>query len=124
MDYEKSDKIHIRDLLIRPVIGVYPEERDIRQDILLNLTLYTDQKPAARSDDFRLTVDYQAVQEAVVEMAEASSYRLIEALASAVAGLLLEVDGVSACRVIVDKPGVLRFSRSVAVEIFRERSRE
>ena len=121
MDCERSDKIHIRDLLIRTVIGIKPEERNIKQDIVLNLTLFTDQKPAAAVDDFSLTVDYSAVKTAVVALVESSSFGLIEALAASVAGLLLEVEGVQACRVILDKPGVLRFTRSVAVEIFRER---
>jgi len=120
MDYDKADRIHIRDLLLRPVIGVYPEERDIRQDLLLNLTLYTDQRPAAETDDFKLTVDYHAIQDSVVKMVESSSFRLIESLAASIADLLLKVDGVTACRVVVDKLGVLRFSKSIAVEIFRE----
>lgn len=120
MDYSKIDKIHIRDLQIRTIIGVYPEERNIRQNLLLNLTLFTNQKPAAETDDFNLTVDYHTVQESVIAMVESSSFKLIEALASAIAKLLLDVEGVTACRVIVDKPGVLRFTKSVAVEIFRE----
>jgi len=123
MDYDKMDKIHIRDLLIRTVIGIYPEERNIRQDLLINLTLYTNQRPAADSDDYNLTVDYQIVQESVIKMVEASSFGLIESLASAIAELLLKVEGVTACRIVVDKLGVLRFSRSVAVEIFREKNR-
>ena len=122
MDYNLMDKIHIRDLLLRTVIGIYPEEREIRQDLLLNVTLFTNQRPAAEADDFKLTVDYQAVQESITKLVESSSFGLIEALASAIAKLLLKVDGVSACRVIVDKPGVLRFSKSVAVEIFRSRT--
>ena len=121
MECERRDKIHIRDLLIQTIIGINPEERNMKQDVVLNLTLFTDQRPAAAADDFSLTVDYKAVETAVVALVEASSYGLIEALAASVAGLLLEVEGIQACRVILDKPGVLRFTRSVAVEIFRER---
>ncbi len=120
MDYKLVDKIYIRDLLIRTVIGIYPHERGIRQDLIINLTLYTNQRPAAEADDFNLTVDYQAVQESVVELVESSSFGLIEALASSIASLLLNVEGVFACGVTVDKPNVLRYSKSVAVEIFRE----
>jgi FolB domain-containing protein len=120
MDYSIVDQTHIRDLLLRTVIGINPEERTIRQDLILNLTVFTDQKPAAEADDFNLTVDYKAMKMAVIKLVESSSYGLIEALAEAVAGLLLKIEGVLACRVCVDKPGALRFARSVAVEIFRE----
>ncbi len=121
MDYDNIDKTHIRDLLLRTVIGINPEERNIKQDLLLNLILYTDQQPAAAADDFNLTVDYKSAKTAIINLVESSSYGLIETLAAAIAERLLEIDGVQACRVSVDKPGALRFARSVAVEIFRER---
>lgn len=121
MDFEKMDKTHIRDLLLRTVIGINPEERLIKQDLILNLTAFTDQRPAAAADDFKLTVDYKAMKVEVMSLVESSSFGLIESLAAAVADLLLGIDGVKACRVCVDKPGALRFARSVAVEIFREK---
>lgn len=121
MDYKGLDKTHIRDLLVRTVIGINPEERLIKQDLILNLTVFTDQRPAAAADDFKLTVDYKGMKLAVMALVEASSFGLIEALASAIAELLLGIDGVQACNVSVDKPGALRFARSVAVEIFREK---
>jgi FolB domain-containing protein len=120
-DYATADRIHIRDLRLTAVIGVNPEERDIRQNLVLNLTLYTDQKAAAVADDFSLTVDYSAVERRVAELVEASSFGLIESLAAAVADCLLSIEGVHACGVTVDKPGVLRFASSAAAEIFRER---
>ena len=121
MTIEKTDRIHIRDLRLRTVIGVNPEERNIRQDLILNLTLFADQRPAAESDDFSLTVDYKSAKKAVIALVEDSSYELIEALAAAVAQRLLEIERVQAVRVILDKPGALRYCRSVAVEIFREK---
>ena len=121
MDTRHMDRILIKDLLIRCEIGVNPEERGILQDVVLNLTMYADQRAAAAADDFALTVDYKSVKLAVISLVENSSFRLIESLAAAVADLLLTVDGVVACEVSVDKPGALRFARSVAVEIYRER---
>jgi FolB domain-containing protein len=121
MDIERMDRIRIKDLLVRTVIGVNPEERGIKQDVVLNLTMYSDQRPAAAADDFELTVDYKSTKLSVLSLAENSSFRLIESLAAAVADLLLGIDGVTACEVSVDKPGALRFARSVAVEIYRER---
>lgn len=121
MDTRHMDKIRIKDLHIRTEIGVYPEERGIKQDVVLNLTMYTNQRAAAAADDFNLTVNYEAVNLAVIDLVEKSSFQLIESLAAAVAELLLSVDGVEACEVSVDKPGVLRFARSVAVEIYRKK---
>ena len=41
------DKIIVNDLLIRGIIGINPDERVKKQDILVNLVLYADIRPAA-----------------------------------------------------------------------------
>ena len=117
----EMDKIHIRDLTLEALIGVNPEERHIRQELVFNIILYTDQRAAAETDDFTRTVDYDGTTGMVKKLVEDSSFELIESLAAAVAGLLLDIEGVMACNVILDKPGVVPGTRSVAVEIYRER---
>ncbi len=45
-----SDKIYIRDLALRCIIGVYPEERREKQDVIINIVLECDHSAAAKSD--------------------------------------------------------------------------
>ena len=54
-------------------------------------------------------------------MAEESGYQLVEALAEEIARLCLLDDRVESARVRVEKPGAIRFARSVGVTIERER---
>jgi len=115
-----EDKIHIRDLTVLTVIGVYPEERDIRQELILNIEILTDLKKAGLTDDFELTVDYDTLTEKISELVENTTFKLIESVAASVADYILGISGVNACRVTVDKPGAVRRARSVAVEIFRD----
>ena len=117
---EKLDKIHIRDLLLRCVIGVYDWERENKQDILINITLYADLRNAGQTDDIVDTVDYKVIKEKVVQMVESSSFNLIEGLAERVTEICLENPKVKKASVLIDKTGALRFARSVAVEIMRE----
>jgi dihydroneopterin aldolase/D-erythro-7,8-dihydroneopterin triphosphate epimerase len=118
---EHYDRIHVRDLLVRCIVGIYPEERDHLQDVVLNVTMYADLRAAGRSDSIDDTVNYKSVKKKILEMVEASSYYLIERLAEAVASIALEDPRVLMVDVTVDKPGALRFARSVAVEIRRAR---
>ena len=118
------DKIHIRDLLVRCIIGIYPEEREKRQEILINMTLYADLRQAGRTDRIEDTVDYKRVKQSVLAMAESSSYHLVERLAERAAEIALEEPKVERVDVVIDKPGALRFARSVAVAITRERARD
>ena len=119
---EHLDRIHVRDLRLRCVLGIYPEERREKQDITVNIVLYADLRAAGRSDRIEDTVDYKEVKKRVVAQVEGSSSFLIEHLAQRVAGLCLEEPRGEAVRVTIDKPGALRFARSVAVEIFRKRA--
>jgi FolB domain-containing protein len=116
------DRVLISDLAVRCVIGVNEEERREKQDVLVNLTLYTDIRAAARSDRLEDAVDYRDLRTEVVEMAGQSRYYLLETLAEAIASVCLEHRGVEKVMVRVDKPGALRSARSVAVEIERERA--
>lgn len=121
MEKTIMDKIIIRDLAVRCIIGINEEERSLKQDVVINVVMHADLSVPGRTDSFGDALDYRAVKKRIYEMAEASSCNLIEALAEKTAELCLEVKGVQSVRVTIDKPGALRFARSVAVEIYRKR---
>lgn len=122
MERDQLDQIQIKDLFLRCIIGFNPEERTKRQDVLINLTLYADLQPAGRSDDVHDTVNYKQIKNRIVEMVESSAFFLVERLAERIAEICLEDSGVQYARVLVEKPGALRFARSVGVEIVRPRT--
>jgi FolB domain-containing protein len=113
------DRILIVDLQARCIVGIKPEERREKQDVVINLAIGADLRPAGRSDRFEEAVDYRAIKKAVLALAEASSFQLVEALAQAIADKVLEFPGVEHVTVRVDKPSALRFARTVGVEIER-----
>lgn len=115
------DRIHIRDLGVRCIIGFKDWERTKKQDVLVNLTLHADLTTACGSDSIGDTIDYKTLKNSIVQMAEDSQFQLIERLAQAVATLCLSDPRVVRVDVSVDKPGALRFAKSVAVEISRIR---
>ncbi len=116
------DKIYIRDIALRCIVGVYEAERLEKQDVVVNVTLHTDLSKAGETDDFADTVDYKAVKKAIVTLVENSNYFLLEALASAIAGTCLRIDPrIEQVEVLAEKPGALRFARTVGVEICRSR---
>ncbi|MBS3733339.1 MAG: dihydroneopterin aldolase [Phycisphaerae bacterium] len=119
MNSRERDRIHIRDLRLRCVIGVNPEERRVRQDVVVDITLHADLRQAGQSDRMSDTVDYKAIKLAVVDLVEASQCHLVERLAEQIAQLCLERPRVRRVRVLVEKPGALRYARTVGVEIVR-----
>ena len=116
-----QDQIIIRDLRFRCVIGVDEEERREKQDVLAQITLNTDLREAGGSDAIEDTIDYKVLKKSILRMAERSSFHLIEALAERIASLCLKDDRVERADVTVEKPGALRFARTVAARIVRSK---
>jgi D-erythro-7,8-dihydroneopterin triphosphate epimerase len=116
------DQILIRDLQFRCIVGIDPEERRDKQDITAQITLEADLRKACRTDAIEDTVDYRALKKEILHMAESSHFYLIEALAESIADICLSRERVVRVEVIVEKPGALRFARTVAVRIVRARN--
>jgi len=113
------DEVFIEDLLIRSVIGISDREREQPQDILVNVTLYTDTSRAGRSDDVNDSINYRTVAKTILAHTEKVSRYTVEALAEDIADLCLQNSDVNGVKVRVEKPGAVRFSRSVGVTITR-----
>jgi len=116
-----ADEIRIKDLALRCVVGVYPEERHEKQDVVIQVRMEADLDAASHSDALADTVDYKAIKKRIVAMVEASSFQLIERLAGGVAELCLADPRVQAVEVEVEKPAALRFARTVSVVVRRRR---
>ena len=115
------DQIAISDLRFRCIVGVQEEERCEKQDIVAQILLFADLRRAGRSDAIEDTVDYKALKKQILAAAEQSRFRLIEALAQSIADICLSHDRVKRAAVTIEKPGALRFARTVSVRIVRDR---
>ena len=115
------DKVIIKDLRARGIIGVNDWERDKPQEILINITVFTDTRRAGETDRLEDTVDYRALSKSIQAHAESAERFTVEALANDLAELCLQQAGVQKAIVRVEKPGAVRFAASVGVEVERSR---
>jgi FolB domain-containing protein len=116
------DKTFIKDLLARGIIGIRDWERETKQDILINVTVFSDTSRAGETDDINDCVDYSALSKMMQSHAETAKRLTVEALANDLAKICLDVPLVKKVIVRVEKPGAVRFAKSVGVEIERERN--
>ena len=116
-----TDRIIIKDLLLRAIIGVNGDERVNRQDVLINLALETDTRAAGRSDNMADTVNYRSLTKQVIELVEDSQFFLVEKMAEEIARICLAESRIERVHVTVEKPTALRFASSVGVSIKRDR---
>ncbi len=116
------DQIHIKDLVVPGIVGINPEERVTKQDVLVNVTLWVDTRPAAASDQIVDTVNYRTVTKAIIAHIEQGEPMLVERLVGEIADLCLDADDrIAEVEVTVEKPGALRHARSVGVTVHRSR---
>jgi FolB domain-containing protein len=115
------DKILIEDLLVRGIIGISEKERSQPQDIIVNVELYTDISKGGKSDDIEDCVNYRTIAKTIISQIHNVSRFTVEALAEDIAGICLSFEKVQEVKVKVEKPGAVRFSRSVGVEINRKK---
>jgi FolB domain-containing protein len=116
------DKTFIKDIRARGIIGILPWEREEKQDIIINITVFSDMRKAGETDDIADCVDYRMITQNVLNHAESAMRLTVEALANDLAKICLAEEKVQRVIVRIEKPGVVRLTSSVGVEI--ERSKE
>jgi FolB domain-containing protein len=114
-----TDRIEVHDLLVRCIVGINPEERVKKQDVIINLTLFGDLRQAGQSDDIEDAINYKTLTKRVLDHVEESEYFLVEKMAHKIAEIAIMEFGVQRAIVSVEKPGALRFARSVGVVVER-----
>ena len=117
------DRIILRGLPVACVIGVFPAERTAPQTLFFDLELCGDFSRAGQTDDLNDAVDYTTVERCVKDYAAGTAFYLLERLAYACAGELLErfplLDRVT---LGIRKPDAPVESDSVTLEITLKRT--
>ena len=98
------DRIELRGLRVFARHGVLDSERQAGQEFVIDAVLWLDTRPAAGSDDLSKTVDYGAVANRLVRLAEEPPVRLIETLAERLAADCLSEPLVAEVEITVHKP--------------------
>jgi len=117
-----TDCIEIHDLMIRAIVGINDDERVNRQDVVINIAFWVDTRQAGRTDEIDDTINYRTLAKGVIELVEESSFFLVEKMAAEIARVSLEYSqSIERVRISIEKPGAVRFARSVGVTIERTR---
>jgi len=115
------DKVLINDLTVDAILGILPNERITPQRVVINLTIFTDTQPAAKSQNIADTLNYAELASQAAQRTITGEYLLIESLVEDLAALTLDHPTAKAVTVRVEKPQAVSDARSVGVEIYRQR---
>ena len=115
------DKVLINDLTVDAILGILPNERITTQRVVINLTIFTDTQPAAKSQNIADTLNHAELASQAAQRTINGEYLLIESLVEDLAALTLDHPTAKAVTVRVEKPQAVSDARSVGVEIYRQR---
>ena len=80
-----KDIIYIKDLRVQTIIGIFGWEREVRQEVSIDLEISFDCKKAAKTDSIEDTIDYKKITKSIIKFVEESSFQLQESLAEGIA---------------------------------------
>ncbi|MBC8221318.1 MAG: dihydroneopterin aldolase [SAR86 cluster bacterium] len=114
-----EDLIYIKDLRVQTIIGIFGWEREVRQEVSIDLEMTFDCKRAAKTDAIEDTIDYKKITKGIIKFVEESEFQLQETLAEGIADLVKNEYKVGSLKLRVSKPGALRHAEDVGVIIHR-----
>ncbi|MEQ8289837.1 MAG: dihydroneopterin triphosphate 2'-epimerase [Gammaproteobacteria bacterium] len=109
--------INISNLRLRTFIGFNPEERDKKQDVVINIEINYAISEAALEDDVEQALNYKNITKQVIDHVENGSFLLLEKMVADVLCLCSNHESVNYARVTIDKPHALRFADSVSLTL-------
>ena len=117
-----QDKIFINDLMVKAIVGIYPQERVNKQEIIIDLVMSVDTAKAQISDNMSDTVDYGLVAKSIIKYTENKKPLLLESLAHDLIKLCFNLDEkIEAIEISLQKPQAFDFCSGVGVKLYRTR---
>ena len=116
------DIVFIKNLKLDVIIGIYDHERTQTQPITLNVEMAWDNRPAGKSDDITLTLDYEKVSNYIKAFARESAFLLVERFTEVLAEQLIMEFNIKALTLELNKLTAIPGTDAVGVKISRTKA--
>ncbi len=115
--------VRIKNLKLKTIIGINPQERVTKQEVVINVEIETDARKAIKKDEIQYALDYKVITKKIISEVEKTNFFLLEKLADYILQLVLKFKGARKVTVEVDKPLALRYADSVSVTVTAKKQR-
>ena len=113
------DIVYIKGVSASTTIGVYDHERDIKQDLKIDLEMAFNNQAAGASDDVTNALDYDAISNRTLDYVESNQHFLIESVAENLSQLLLDEFPIEQLTLTISKPAAVSAANDVGIKIVR-----
>ncbi len=109
--------IQINDLKLQAIVGTLKEERDQKQDIVINVSFDYDASEAVETDNLEKAIDYDVLVQDITKHIKKSKYFLLEKLTKAVLNIVMAKAAVKRATISIDKLNAIKSAKSVSVHM-------
>lgn len=109
--------ITITNLRLRTYIGFNEEEREKKQDIVLNISIRHRLNRGVFVDHVEDALNYKIITKRIINYVEKGRFLLLEKMVSDIVEICSDDEAVLFAEVKADKPHALRFADSVSVSM-------
>lgn len=113
--------IRIQDLRVPTIVGIKEDERVNPQEVTINVQMETDMEECIRTDDITDAFNYRTLTKKIIREVGEAKHFLLEKLCQHVLNIVMEDARIIEASVEIDKPGALRFAKSVSVRLSAKR---
>jgi dihydroneopterin aldolase len=117
-----EDVLRLNKMVFHAFHGVWDEEREVGQRFEVDISIFGDTSISGKSDRLKDTIDLYKLYDAVEKVVTKRTFKLVEALAEAIASSLFEKFPIRKLQVRVRKPNspIRGITDGIEVEIVRE----
>lgn len=113
------DCIFIEGLKVFCNVGIYDYEKQKDQPLLIDCTIYYDNKKAGLTDNYDSVIDYAKLCAEIESLLQSEHIDLVETVAEKIATLVLGKYHVEKIEVKVNKPEAVPNAKAIGVKIER-----
>ena len=113
LDYNKdvgmkirNRKILINNLIMQASVGVYENEKQNKQRIIVNVELLLSNDTEPKQDNLEATQDYSQFRKCLIDIIESQHFQLLEVLVEKVHSTLMRNSYVIGAKVKISKPDI------------------
>lgn len=110
-------EIRIQNLRLRTYIGINEEEKQKKQDVVINVAMRYRVENAIEHNEIEHALNYRTINKAIIDHVESNRFLLLERLAGEILAIVMQDAKVMRAEVTVDKPHALRFADSVSITL-------
>ncbi len=112
--------IFFKDIKCSASIGIHPHELESKQELVINLEIYIKISDSASvTDNIKDTLDYDKINDGVIQIVNKKHYSLQETLIDIIADFCISQNNVKAVRVLTAKTQAYKNCGSVGIEVFK-----